>query len=241
MRQYGLQLYSVKSHMEADMAATLREVAAMGYTMVEPAGFFGKTAEEFRALCDQNGLTVCGSHTGMGGLVDGACQGTVEYFKTIGCKRFIIPGAPWDTADGLADTIAKLNEYQPILEAEGVELMYHNHHGELMPNKDGQIAHVEMQKQTAIRFQIDVYWAYRGGVSPLYILEQLKERIAVIHLKDGTMEHGTPLGQGDVPIRAVVEWAEANGVNMVVENEPNAEVEMIEAKMCIDYLKSLEA
>ena len=54
------------------------------------------------------------------------------------------------------------------------------------------------------------------------------------------MEHGTPLGQGNVPIRAIVEWAEAHGVAMVVENEPSAEVEMEEAKMCIDYLKSLE-
>lgn len=240
MRQYGLQLYSVKSHMEADVAATLRAVAQMGYTMVETAGFFGKTAEEFRALCEENGLTVCSTHSSLGELADGEREGTIRYHQTIGNKRYIIPGAPWDTKEGLADTIAKLNAYQPILAEAGIELMYHNHHGELMPNKDGQIAHVEMQKQTDIRFQIDVYWAYRGGVSPLYILEQLRDRLAVVHLKDGTMERGTPLGQGNVPIRAIVEWAEAHGVDMVVENEPDAAVEMEEAKMCIDYLKSLE-
>ena len=66
MRKYGLQLYSVKSHMEADVAATLCAVAQMGYTMVESAGFFGKTAEEFRALCEENGLTVCSSHSSLG-------------------------------------------------------------------------------------------------------------------------------------------------------------------------------
>lgn len=241
MRNYGLQLYSVKSAMEKDVAATLREVAAMGYTMVEPAGFFGKTAEEFRALCEENGLTVCSTHSSLGELAEDLRAQTIAYHQTLGNKRYIIPGAPWDTKEGLADTIAKLNAYQPLLNAAGIELMYHNHHGELMPNKDRQIPHVEMQKQTNIRFQIDVYWAYRGGVSPLYILEQLRDRIAVIHLKDGTMENGTPLGQGNVPIREIVEWAEAHGVDMVVENEPNAECEMIEAKMCIDYLKSLEA
>ncbi len=240
MREYGLQLYSVKSHMEADMAATLREVAAMGYTTVQPAGFFGKTAEEFRALCEQNGLTVCGSHSGFGDLVNGKWEETVQYFRTIGCKDFIVPAAPWDTAEGLRDTIAKLNEYQPILAEAGIELMYHNHHGEFMPNKDGQIAHVEMQKNTSVKFEIDVYWAYRAGVSPLYVLEQLRDRITVIHLKDGTMEHGTPLGQGDVPIRAIVEWAEAHGVDMIVENEPTADVEMSEAKISIDFLRSLE-
>lgn len=241
MKQYGLQLYSVKSHMQADMAATLREVAAMGYTMVEPAGFFGKSAAEFCTLCEQNGLSVCGSHSGFGELINGKWEETVPYFQAIGCRRFIVPGAPWETADGLCDTIAKLNEYQPILENAGIELMYHNHHGELMPNKDGQIAYVEMQNNTTVKFEVDVYWAYRAGVSPLYLLEQLRDRIAVIHLKDGTMEHGTPLGQGDVPIAAIVKWAEAHGVDMVVENEPSAEVEMDEAKMCIDYLRSLEA
>ncbi len=240
MKNYGLQLYSVKSHMEADMAATLHAVAEMGYTMVQPAGFFGKTAEEFHALCEQNGLTVCGSHSVIEELLNDGWQEVVPYFHTIGCDDFIVPAAAWDTAEGLALTVARLNEYQPLLAQAGITLSYHNHHGEFLPNKDKQIAHVEMQKQTNVLFEIDVYWAYRGGVSPLYVLEQLRERIRVIHLKDGTMERGTPLGQGDVPIREIVEWCEAHGVAMVVENEPEASVEMEEAKMCIDYLKSLE-
>jgi len=62
----------------------------------------------------------------------------------------------------------------------------------------------------------------------------------MIHLKDTTRTECKPLGQGEVPIREVVEWAEAHGVEMVVENETTPEREMEEAKMCIDYLKSLE-
>jgi hypothetical protein len=53
------------------------------------------------------------------------------------------------------------------------------------------------------------------------------------------MEHGTPLGLGTTPIKEVVDWALANGVDMVVENEPDAVVEMSEAKICADYLLSL--
>ena len=86
-----------------------------------------------------------------------------------------------------------------------------------------------------------MYWVYRAGLNPIYILEALKDRVASIHLKDGTMEQGTPLGKGTAPIAEVVAWAKRNGVPMVVENEPIADVEMVEAKMCIDYLKSLEA
>ena len=40
--KYGLQLYSVRDAAEKDYEMTLREVAAMGYEYVEPAGFFGQ-------------------------------------------------------------------------------------------------------------------------------------------------------------------------------------------------------
>ena len=38
---YGLQLYSVRDAAEQNFADMLRQVAEMGYRMVEPAGFFG--------------------------------------------------------------------------------------------------------------------------------------------------------------------------------------------------------
>lgn len=51
--KYGLQLYSVRDAAEKDYEMTLREVAAMGYEYVEPAGFFGHSAEPG----SRNGLT----------------------------------------------------------------------------------------------------------------------------------------------------------------------------------------
>ena len=39
---------------------------------------------------------------------------------------------------------------------------------------------------------------------------------------------------------SAVAWAKKNGVDMVVENEPTAERQMIEAKECIDYLFTLD-
>ena len=53
------------------------------------------------------------------------------------------------------------------------------------------------------------------------------------------MEHDAPLGEGTTPIAEIVDWALANGVDIVVENEPTAERQMIEAKICSEYLKGL--
>ncbi len=236
---YGIQLYSVKDFMAADVKDTIAQIGAMGYKVVEPAGFFDTPAEDFKKYCDEAGVVAASTHTGFSAL-DNDFDGIVKYLKTIGCKRFIIPSAPVGTKADLDNTIDKLNKYQPMLEKEGMELMFHNHWVEFLPNADGLIPHVEMQRRTNIKFQIDVYWAYRGLVNPIYVLETLKDRISVIHLKDGTMAQGKPLGQGTAPIYEVVKWAKANGVDMVVENEPTASRQMIEAKECIDYLMSLE-
>ena len=239
--EYGIQLYSVKDFMAKDVRRTLCELAAMGYTMVQPAGFFGLSAEEFKAYCDEFGLRVCGSHHQFKDLEDENFEKTVAYLKTIGCDRFIISSTGTSNTAQIDVAVERFNKYAPRLRAEGIEMMFHNHYREFMINSTGEVAHVELQKRPDIGFEIDVYWAYRGGVTPLYLLEQLKERISVIHVKDGTMECDAPLGEGTTPIAEIVAWAKKNGVDMVVENEPTADKQMIEAKICIDYLKSLEA
>ena len=52
----GIQLHSLRDDMEKDMDATLKAVKEMGYDYVEFAGYFGKTAEEVKALLDKYDL-----------------------------------------------------------------------------------------------------------------------------------------------------------------------------------------
>ena len=48
--KYGIQLYSVKNHMMEDVKGTLRQIAEMGYQLVEPAGFFDTPADTLITL-----------------------------------------------------------------------------------------------------------------------------------------------------------------------------------------------
>ncbi len=238
--EYGLQLYSVRDFTEKDLASTLEKVAKIGYKYVEFAGFFGHSAKEVKAMLDGNGLIVSGTHSGLQEL-DNDFAGTVAYHHAIGNKNFIVPGAPWSTAAELDETIAKLNKYQPMLAAEGITLGYHNHDGEFLPNRDGQIAHEEMEKRTSVDFEIDTYWAYAAGRDPVEILERLKNRIHVIHLKDGDANKmGYPLGDGTAPVAAVRAKAMELGMLMVVESENLKPDGISEVTRCFEYLKSLE-
>ena len=151
-----------------------------------------------------------------------------------------MPNCGYETKEQLDHSIEQMNEYEPKLAAEGLEMMYHNHTSEFFYNEDGQIPLVEIINRTNIKLQIDIYWIYRAGVNPIYFLEQFKDRIGAVHLKDGDLEHGKPLGKGTAPIAQVVKWAKANNVLMIVENDPLPDVQMDEAKECIDYLKLLE-
>ena len=237
---YGLQLYSVRDVTESDLEGTLKKVAEIGYRYVEFAGFFGHSAEEVKAMLDRYGLIVSGTHSGLGDL-DADFEGTVKYHKTIGNTNYIVPGAPTWTAAELDETIEKINKYQPMLAAEGIRMAYHNHDGEFKPNADGQIPHEEMERRTNIDFQIDTFWAFVAGKDPVEVITRLKDRVHVIHLKDGLRNgHGYALGEGEAPVAAVREKAIELGMLMVVESEPLQPDGISEATRCINYLKSLE-
>ena len=237
---YGIQMYSVRDLTKTSLDDALRQVSELGYRFVEFAGFFGHSAEEVRAMLDKYGLTVSGTHTGWQEIAE-HFEETVAYHKAIGNKNIIIPGADLGDQKKLDAFIKMANEFQPRLAAEGISLGYHNHAHEFRPNEDGSMIHDQLVYRTRLNIEIDTYWAYVGMGHPIELMERLKDRIHVIHIKDGDAEgNGKPLGMGTAPVSAVYEKALEMGIPMVVESETLTPDGMTEAKICIEYLKSLE-
>lgn len=240
MMEYGLQLYSVRDAMNENMEDTVKKVAALGYKCVEPAGFYDRTAEQFNALMAKTGLTLSGTHSQWTSLRDDF-EKTLAFHKAIGNKRYIIPYADLSTMEKIDNFCKFVNEVQPKLAAEGIDLQYHNHSGEFIKGEmSGVCSHYELQKKTNLKFEIDTYWVYRAGLDPIEVLESLKGRVDVIHVKDGTMEKGLSLGLGTAPVEKVVAYAKANGIEMVVESEGQEPDGISEVTRCIEFLKTLE-
>ena len=237
---YGLQLYSVRDITDKDFFGALEEVRKIGYKYIEPAGFFGHMAEEVKAKCDELGFVVSGSHSGFQDLLDRFDE-TVAYHKAIGNKNYIIPGVKLSTKADVDFFIEKINELQPRLAAEGITVSYHNHDGEFKPNEDGIIPYDEIVARTKIGLEIDTYWAYAAGKDPVALMEELKDRLTFIHIKDGLADRtGKPLGLGTAPVKAVYAKAAELGVLMVVESETLKPDGLTEARICYEYLKGLE-
>lgn len=239
--QYGLQLFSVRDFTEKDLGGTVQKVAEMGYGLVEFAGFFGHSAEEVKKMLDANGLKASGTHSGADGLLPSNIGESIRYHKAIGCENYIIPGHDLSDSAKIDGFVELVNQAQPILAAEGIKLHYHNHSHEFFPNNDGQIIHEELQKRTSILFEIDTFWAFNAGLDPVELLEKLKDRIGVIHLKDGFKGgEGTSLGQGEAPVKEVLKKAKELGFTVVVESEGLSPDGLSESKRCIDFLKEVD-
>ena len=238
--EYGLQMYSVRDITKDDLPGAVAKVAQMGYKLIEFAGFFGHSAEEVNKMLSDNGVKVSGTHTGLAELLNDY-EGAVAFHKAINNPIYIIPGHDLSTKEKVDQFIEDVNRLQPMLKAEGIEMGFHNHSSEFLPNKDGVIFYDELVSRTNLLLEIDTFWAYAAGKDPVALMEQYKDRLRLIHIKDGYQNgEGKPLGQGTAPVADVYKKAVELGVPMVVESETLTPDGLTEAKICFEYLKSQE-
>lgn len=188
MKQFkvGLQLYSVRDAMEKDMDATLKAVKEMGYDYVEFAGYFGKTAEEVKALLDKYELKAISVHQAID-LFEKEGKAAVDYLNTIGVEYSAIP---WYDKNELYnnwdETVKKFAEVSKLLKAGGIQLMYHNHDFEFV-KIDGEYVLDKLYRTLdaeTLMPEIDTCWVHYAGVNPAEYVRKYAGRIKVLHLKD---------------------------------------------------------
>lgn len=183
----ALQLYSVREALARDYPAVLRQVAAMGYTAVETAGFPGTTPEAAARLLKELDLTVCSAHTP---LPVGDQQ--QEVFDTLGllnCRRAVcawVPEERFSTVDAIRRVCDELNAGSAACQARGVTLHYHNHWWELA-TVDGRpvLFHMLDYLDPRVLLEIDTYWVRTAGTDPVALLRELGPRVPLLHIKDG--------------------------------------------------------
>ncbi len=233
---YGIQLYSVRDLASHDLEAALKAVAEIGYKYVEFAGFFGHDAKTVKGWLDKYGLICSSTHSSWQELRDDF-DAVVAYHKTIGNRNFVTMASP----DELWDFVDFCRKFQPKLAAEGISLHYHNHAFEFELQEDGLMLYPVIECCTDIALETDTYWLYVGKTNPIAVMDRLHERIQMIHIKDGDiLGHGKPLGMGTAPVAEVYAKAKEYDMLIIVESETCNPSGIEEAKICFDYLKSLE-
>lgn len=236
----GIQLYSVRDGMQKDFEGTLKKISELGYTSVEFAGFFGRTAEQVNEILNKYNLKVSGTHSSFDDLVNNY-EETVAFHKAIGNKYYIIPGYDLWSQEKLDKFVEKVNPICEKLAKEGITLAFHNHYKEFEVLENGEMVYEQLIYRTNLKLEVDTYWAFVGMKNPIGLLERLGDRVIFAHIKDGDVnKNGKPLGLGEAPVKDVVAYVKSKGIPMVVESETCNPSGLEEAEICINYLNSLE-
>ena len=182
----GIQLYSLRDKMEADMYGTLKAVKEMGYDCVEFAGYFGKSAEEIRGMLDEFGLECISVHQTIDWYeTDGV--DAVNFVKALGAKYSAIPWYKVEEYHNNWDaTIEKFSKVGKLLSENGLKMLYHNHDFEF-EKKDGEIIIDKLYSTVDSNYlnpEFDTCWIKYAGYEPTEYLAKYAGRINVVHIKD---------------------------------------------------------
>lgn len=219
--KFAVQLYSVRDHIKdgKNMIEILGKVKEIGFDGVEFAGYFGLSAEELRARCDELGLEVVGTHLGLDDFLPENLEKTLEYSKTLGAKYIGVGGAPHGTYEEAKNTGDVLSTAGVKARELGMDTYYHNHTEEFADIKDGKNA-MDVISENGCKLELDTYWSFCAGINNTEYLKANKDKIVLVHLKDGINRKPTALGEGENDLQNVVEGVNAIGLDWVIlEND----------------------
>src|ERR1700738_1846694 len=130
----GLQLYSVRDLLPKDFDGTLHQLSEAGYKEVEAAGYYNKTAAEWKHAMDQAGLRCVSTHHPLQ-MLKGKEDELIEYGKAIGLQYMICsspmhrdPAAKGPmTLDDWKFVADEFNRIGAKVRAAGMQFGYYNH------------------------------------------------------------------------------------------------------------------
>lgn len=215
----ALQLYSVRTDMEQNYEKTLEQVAQLGFDGVEFAGFFNVPANQMKKTLDCLGLKTAGSHTSFE-LLKNNLEQVMTYNHILNNKNIICPYLAFPSFDSVLNARNELEEIGRKLQENDFQLFYHNHNHEFLQWNNTYILDLLLEEAHFTNPELDVYWTYRGGLDPVQVMKKYKDRLTLLHLKDGTLETDTSLFEGNVSLLPILDTALDIGIEwMIVEDE----------------------
>ena len=208
-KEMAVQLYSVRSLIGTpELFAknhdyVLSRLAQMGYSAAEAATyenglFSGLKPEVFKKEVEDAGLKLISSHATRPLTKDELSSG--DYTKALewwdACiaahKEAGIPRLVMSWAPGLKSVAefkvmaAYLDEVGKRCNEAGIRFGYHNHNQEFARVEGTTMMDYIMEntRPENVFFEMDVYWAVVGGVSPVEYMKKYPGRFEVIHIKD---------------------------------------------------------
>ena len=255
----GLELYSVRTELARDLPNTLRNVAKIGYEVVEfYAPYYSWSppkAKEVRSLMDDLNLRCYSTHNQIDSFTPGDKMAkAIELNQILGSRLIVLASAPGDTK-GLESWMRlceQLTAAVDVLKPHGLAAGFHNHQTEWAPLAGERRVMDIIAANTPKEFvlQLDVGTCVEAGADPVAWIKANPGRIRVLHLKDWApgmrtdeKSYRVVFGEGVSPWKEIIAASEAvGGVEYyLMEQEGSRFSEFETAQRCLDAWKAFRA
>lgn len=252
----GLQLYTVRKEAERNLPHVLDQIRKIGYQEVETyAGIYRFSADALRHMIEDADLRVPSGHfdyTDLGTRFGYASELGLEWMV---CS--MLPPTMWN-AEGFRAAAAQFNAWGKQAKELGMRFAFHNHDYEFRPftgtagsgPKDGYDLLIAETEPGLVFFEMDIYWVAQAGHDPVRLMEQLGQRLQMVHLKDraagfpvsydmdADSQHFEPVGKGSLDWKALLGACERVGVeHYFVEQDQTRGSAMEAARESFAYLR----
>jgi len=231
----GVQLYTLRDYIQTapDFDRTLARLQQMGVCDIQISAI-GKDipSDEIARIVKRYDMHVCVSHQSYDRLCNDL-PAVIELHQKIGCDAVGLGCGPEESRAGLEPAkafVAKLESIAKQLAAHGLQFHYHNHDFEFRAFAGTDITLWDLLMDAdpdLIRFIPDVAWMHVAGKNPVELLDQISDRVKVVHFKDYVpKEDGSPrfvsLGQGVVDLKACFAVCRKTEIPYVVYEQDNS-------------------
>jgi sugar phosphate isomerase/epimerase len=239
----GLQLYTVRDAMSADLPGTLKKLSDLGYKNMELASysegkFYGHTPEELKKMMNDLGMDALSSHAAVesAGITVENAKIMADAHAALGVKYCI---QPWvNEVDRNIETykrmIADWNKVGEIMKSVGIQFGYHNHNFEFK-NMDGLVPYYDifMKEMDAnlITMELDLFWASKAGQDPVEMFKKYPGRFQLLHLKDMHTKQEpfydvikddiSPVGAGVIDFKSIIAAKDIAGMKYTFVEDDN--------------------
>lgn len=186
----GLQLYTLRDMMAADVSKTLKLVASVGYQELEFAGYFDHSTKDIRQIMNGEGLSAPSAHIPLATFRQQGINQVIDSALEMGHQYVVIPYLSKEQRGTSIDVFKQLanecNQWGEDCRKQGLTLAYHNHDFEFQ-RTDGELPyHVllnEVEAQNMV-MELDLYWVVKAQQDPISYFTQHPGRFHMLHVKD---------------------------------------------------------
>lgn len=231
--KFGIQMYLFrnKCFFKNQTLKTLNRVANMGFDGIElfkSNNIPARDIKEAVGNCD-----ILNPMLWYSSFEPNKIDVTIKWLKDLGAKEAAyncIPVASLNT-----EIYEKYNlKYQDIakkMAKNDLIFCHHNHKDEYMIKDGNEGIDILLNNVNPYCLEIDTYWVKEIGRDVLALMEERKDHLRYIHIKDkkNGAKKFCPIGQGDMDNRPIIDKAIELGLDYVIIDLDNSDCDVFEA------------